>query len=286
MSDIPASPLELTLQRLELNAPLLGSALSAYAREMPHGPARSGLIRVAADIQSNRVATALADETSPHRDLLWSVVADQATTGKQSDFLKSVLSSARHFAQRRHRLWRAFAYPAVLLLVCQCIISFVIFYIMPQFRQMFMDFDVQLPPPTLLVLEGQYVLRAALLVMVALAIVVYLIPSRYFDYVLQFVPVVGRYRQNAALARYCRTTAALIAAGVDLPVAVEQAGRSPSRPLLRDAARRLAVDLNVEDPSHNPQVRYPIQSVVAYALSKHVPQEKRRSRAARRVSPV
>lgn len=260
------TPLDRTLERLDESSQTLGPALEAYAKELPWGAARRSLLKVAYDIKARQVADSLTDASLPHRDLLWTVIAGQAAGDDGRGFLRSVLTAARNYARRRNRLWRAFVYPVFLLLFCVFVASFVLLFVMPQFRSLFLEFEVALPAPTMLLLAigGQHFFKAVLLMLAAVVVTMFLIPRRIYDYLLEWVPIVGRYRRCCMLARFCRTSSALIRAGAEVPVAVEQAGQNPTQPLLTRATEFLAGDLRETQPV--PVVIYPMVATVAYAF--------------------
>ena len=251
------------VQRVMSNAAELGGALRAYAKDLPFGPARHNLLKVSADFEKGRVLEALNDHHLSHRDLLWAVVADLTQQDAQSA-LQSALQSVRHYSRRRMRVWRSFAYPLLLLVVAVAVTFFILGFVTPQFEELFYDFEVELPPLTLLVISSQPLLRAVFLTIVSLIIVGCLVPTAVYDRVLHFMPIVGHYRQCAQLAGFSRSVVALLKSGLSVPTAVERAGQCPGQPVLEAATRQLAASIRADQTQ---PANLPFGSTIVFALT-------------------
>lgn len=255
------------MARVTAQAAGLGAALRAYAKDLPFGPARHNLMRVATDFEEGRVTESLHSHHMAHRALLWAVVADLSQNDPQSA-LQAALESVRHYSKRRMRLWRAFAYPAFLLLVCCCVMFFVLGFVTPQFEELFFDFEVELPAATLIIIQSQPLLRAMFLILISVMLISVLIPPSAYDRLLHLLPIVGRYRQCSQIAGFCRSAAALLRSAVSLPTAVERAGRFPGQPVLEAAAHWLAQ--SIRDDNVSRFTPYPFMSTIVFALTTDV----------------
>jgi type II secretory pathway component PulF len=269
------TPLSNALRHLEEEADFLSDGLTVYAQELPRGPAKRHLLQVAKDIRSKRIETALGNESLPHREIMWSVIADRAAADGTHHFLEAILGGARRYSQGRQRTWRAFAHPIILLLICTLIIGFLALAIIPTLSQLYGDYDTQLPAVTQIAFKSRQLFIGLLLFMAGIALAAGLVPASTYDHLLRWVPAVNTYRRCTAVSRFCRVAAALVKADVALPAVVENAGRIPYRPLIAKSANRLAQQLRDTPDAEAQRPSYPLTSTVAYAFSPQVQCEQR-----------
>jgi type II secretory pathway component PulF len=145
-------------------------------------------------------------------------------------------------------------YPVILLLALFTILTFLLIFVMPKFREIFRDFRVNLPEPTLILLRiGAFMtedtpLAVALISIVCLGVVlaIGLQLERIFtntapvkqvrdatDWITWHLPLVGSMQRDRGLAQASRVIADSLRAGLTLPRAIEMALVLPANRFFR-----------------------------------------------------
>lgn len=165
-------------------------------------------------------------------------------------------------ANRRRLLWRVFSYPVVMVAIYVAILIAMSYGIVPQFRRVYEDFEINLPAPTLRLLWisdqiTEHPLRA-MLMFVAVAAGIYFLYRGLcwcLDQI-QDVPILGKItrsskKQLLAVSRLTSTLAELIRINAPLPTAIQIAGlASGNRAMISETeatARMLTTHLGRQD---------------------------------------
>jgi type II secretory pathway component PulF len=256
-------------------------ALRAYAAEMPAGWQRRQLISVCRILErgnSDDAATDLAQLPESWIPLL----SAASTSPDHSQVLHDYLSESRRADALRQQWWLTLAYPVVLLGLATTVMTVLAIYIVPAFRAIFDDFDLQLPSITLAVLNSAWFLsRWGIWIIVALvlmfAIVVLkanrLLPAWAFGWLTNHVRL--PFGRRTSIARFVRFTADLIESGVGLPDALRIAGFAVNRSRVQQAAWRLAKELESTGRFSQRAYERPLTASFTYALAADIPTESR-----------
>ncbi|MEX2388339.1 MAG: type II secretion system F family protein [Phycisphaeraceae bacterium] len=226
-------------------------------------PVERGLRLIARDMGNARLAGTIetvADELEKgaslpeafdrHRDKFPPLYGRLIDAGVKSSQLPAVLLSLGQHLELIHRLhatlWRAAAYPIIVLLGIVAVMAFLGMAIVPGFREIFEDFDTRLPALTESVFaaaEWMPALSIGGLVVLVTAIVGWWLlalggrAQAVSDYVLMPLPLIGPVLRANLVARWCDAARLGVQAGLDLPAAFDLAGEAVASPLaLRDAA--------------------------------------------------
>ena len=223
--------------------------LRLIAQDMPGRGTAAAVQQVADDIEAG---TPLDEAFERHQANFPPLYGRLIRAGVQSHQLPAVLFSlGRHLEllQRlRATLWRAAAYPMVVLIAVAALLAFMGQVIVPPFRAMFADFDVQLPILTKTVLaSATWTPIAALVVagVVVLGVCLWLSAratgraQAFVDYVLMPVPLIGAILKRNLAARWCDALRLGVDAGLDLPDALALAGDVTASPKAQADSRTL-----------------------------------------------
>ena len=153
--------------------------------------------------------------------------------GEAGGALETILQRLAEFLERSESLKRkvkgALIYPAVVVTVACAILTFIMMFIVPTFEEMFEEFDLKLPPPTLLLIAmSNYIVSYGFLLIVipvCLLILIKLVKKfRHgrmgFDMFMIKVPIIGGLIEKNILARTTRTLGTLITSGVPILEAI------------------------------------------------------------------
>jgi type IV pilus assembly protein PilC len=231
-----------TLQ--DAGLPILRSLRILEQQEKP-GLMRVTLRSVADDVEGG---TTLSEAMSRHKKVFNRLYVNMVAAGEAGGVLDIILQRLADFMEKSQKLKRkvvgAMIYPAVVISVAVGIVTGIMYYVVPKFRDIFADFDTQLPGPTVFLMgisdfivgieelpDGQkrpLPVPGWLIIMAspfAVWLIVFLI--RKFkggraatDTALLKTPIVGGIVAKTSIARFTRTLGTLISAGVPILEAI------------------------------------------------------------------
>ncbi len=224
-----------TLQ--DAGLPLLRS-LQILESQMKPGLLKNTLIEVVEDVEGG---SSLSDAFAKQPRAFNTLYVKMVHAGEIGGVLDIILQRLSEFMEKSERLKRrikgAMIYPIGVVLFAILIVTFIMWFIVPKFEEIFLDFGVALPMITTKLIEtsrwvagsspGQSVPGAFVIfgVLITLPIFWKLIrkagPGRAAtDWMLLKIPVLGTLIKKTVIARFTRTLGTLISAGVPILEAV------------------------------------------------------------------
>lgn len=212
-----------TLQ--DAGLPILRSLKILEGQAKP-GPLKNCLIGVIEDIESGAtLSEAMARQPKAFDDLYVNMVR----AGEAGGALEIILQRLAEFKERAQSLKRkvqgAMIYPIAVITVATGIVGFIMYYIIPKFKKIFMDFGTELPGITVLLITTsdmivEYIYLAPV-IPVALWLTIKIIRKNktgayILDYLLLKVPLIGKIFRMSIIARTMRTLGTLISSGVPI----------------------------------------------------------------------
>ncbi|MEX0429979.1 type II secretion system F family protein [Spiribacter insolitus] len=228
----------------------LVEALEMIAREEKH----AGLRRVIGTIRHHVVAgmplsAALAEQPRHFSPLICGLVQAGEQSGELETLLERIASDAERSETIRRRLRRAMLYPGLVLCIALIVTLALLMFVVPRFESLFQGFGAQLPLFTRQVIAASEWLRhGGWLVMVAVIVCLGLIgvatsqfPGllRYRDRLLLRLPLIGALIEGAMIARFTRTLAVMLRAGIPLAEALPTIARTLGNTVYRDAVSQM-----------------------------------------------
>jgi type II secretory pathway component PulF len=229
----------LTAARLPLE-----SGLEALAEELPVGPRRWALLRVAQRLRRGEpLATAGVELPRTLRTLL----AACSRGGRFVDVFSDMASIEMRRLELHRRLWPVVVYAALLLGFSLLLFTALGFFVVPNFESIFKDFGTMLPPLTTVVVTvvspaGTIVAFGATMVVVAAfaGLLVGRTQVPWFQDRFYGLPLVGPMSRYADWAEALRLLGLLVRMRIPLPEALRRAADAHPSPSLRDVCRGLA----------------------------------------------
>ncbi|MGS0895257.1 type II secretion system F family protein [Burkholderia stagnalis] len=220
--------------------------------------ARDGLPRIAAGLAreivgGQRFAAALARYPSQFGTLYRQLIEVGEASGALGTVLTRVAEHREHADAQWRKLRAALAYPAAVILFALAISAALMVWVVPTFRQIFDGFGAALPAPTRVLLALSSAVStwgAGLAAGAAAASLVirqayrrsprlrFAIARRALD-----APLVGNVLRRFAVARWCRSLATLLGAGVPLADAFATLERTAGHPVFEQATVRIAAQV-------------------------------------------
>jgi type IV pilus assembly protein PilC len=236
-------------------------SLRLIAQDMRTGALAQSVNQVASDLESGRTLTeAFAKHASQFPPLYSELVNAGIRSGNLSGML---LSLGRHLdliKRLRGMLWRATSYPIMVMVSLLLVVSFLGIFVLPQFKQIFHDFRVELPLITRLVMGisdflvsyWPILLGVILVAFVGLPLLLRLqsamVQQRVREALLLPIPIIGPAMRRNLLARWCDALKLGVEAGMDLPAAIAMAGQAIGSPRLIADGSILADAINAGQP--------------------------------------
>ena len=228
VEELPAGRVKLETQKLYR---LLASGFSP--EDLLHSPRlMATLPLIAAGAKRHRASSEDAEQTS-----------GEAVDSLNGDQLKKWLRAVVLEQELRVQSWQAFVYPVVMVILCLTLLVLFSFFLIPIFKEMFADFGLSLPAPTLLVIfvsdqVTQYLLRtvviSAILGVIGFVCIWFwrkhALTNRLFGRL-----VAGTSSNLRAMSRFTSSVAELIALGASKSDALLIAGRTCKHELFRRA---------------------------------------------------
>ncbi|MBT4530742.1 MAG: type II secretion system F family protein [Phycisphaerae bacterium] len=226
-----------TLQ--DAGLPLLRSLQILEMQQKP-GKLRNILADVVEDVESG---TALSDAMSKHPKAFDRLYCKMVAAGEIGGVLDVILQRLAGFMEKSERLKArikgAMIYPICVIFVAVGIVSGIMYFVIPKFKDIFDDFDVTLPGITLWLIdlslwvagtpEGKeqvipgwvWIMASPFLIFAFFKLVRKTKGGRAaIDIILMKIPVLGNLVEKTSVARFTRTLGTLISAGVPILEAV------------------------------------------------------------------
>lgn len=254
--------------------PLRGDDFIAFNQQLAHLakaglPIEQGLRLIAQDMQSGRLATTirqiaddldkgvpLAAALEKHQKQFPAMYGRLIDAGVKANNLPGMLFNlSRHLelVQRlRATLWRSIAYPLMVLAGLSLVVTILSWVVLPQFRNIYKDFRVQLPAATQIILAvGEYlpwIILGIVAIILAVPILAFILRrtglgQKLADVLLLPLPLIGPVLKRNLLAGWCNAVKMGVEAGLDLPAAIQLAGDVSTSPRLRSDSMVLITEL-------------------------------------------
>ncbi len=225
-----------TLQ--DAGLPLLRS-LQILENQLKPGKLKNVLIQVCDDVEGGM---SLSEAMAKHPRVFSRLYTKMVAAGEIGGVLDVILQRLSEFMEKAQALKRkvigAMVYPVTVIFVAIIIVTGIMYFIIPQFQEIFEDMEIELPQITLmLVTVSKWVAGSAspdqkipgAIILLASPFVVFIFfkllrrtpPGRAtFDYVTLLIPILGGLVRKTVISRFTRTLGTLISAGVPILEAI------------------------------------------------------------------
>jgi type II secretory pathway component PulF len=223
--------------------------LKLIAQDMRRGRLAETVRQLAAELERGTPLDQAFERQRVHFPPLYAkLVAAGVTSGNLPGVLFNLGRHLELIQRLRAALWRAAAYPLMVLAGVALVLVFLSLAVVPQFDLIFRDFGTRLPLLTQGLLMLPVIVPKLLLglaVMTALLAVLWLSLKQtghdriVMERLLFPLPLIGPILRNNLLARWCDALAVAVNAGLDLPRAIELADDAVASPTLRHDGEEL-----------------------------------------------
>lgn len=226
----------------------LDQGLSSLASEMSRGRLKRVTQALAKDLQSgSTLPEAVARRQKELPPYYARLITAGVRAGRLPDVLATLTAYARSMSATRAIILDSLFYPIVVFIFAIVLLSLLVYFVLPQFEQIFRDFNMRLPALTMGVMKVSqhpfyiFVLPLAVLFCAVLVAWVFLSRTqhgrRLWALGIYSIPIVGTLIRAARLSAFAELLAVLIDFELPLPEAFLLAGQASSDPLLRYEAQ-------------------------------------------------
>lgn len=226
----------------------LVSSLNALARQTQNERLRGALRDVVRGVESG---DSLSDAMKRHPRIFPPVYANMVGAGEAGGTLDVVMSRLATYQEKSEALSRklrgALVYPAAVVGAAVPAVAVALAFVVPAFEEMFASAGVALPLPTRVVIEGAHAVQQWWWAAAAAAIAAGLLAKRACgtdagrlaaDRLLLRLPLVGGLLRKAAVSRFARTLATLVASGVSILDGLEITAKTAGNRVVEDAVMK------------------------------------------------
>jgi len=173
--------------------------------------------------------------------------------GEQAGILDTILDRLATYKEKilaiKSKIKSALFYPSAVMVVSMVVVSVIMIWVVPTFKEVFANFGAELPAPTMVVIgisdffvEYWWIIFGLLIGAVVAAISIYKrsVPMQIaVDRLLLKLPVMGDIVRKGTIARWSRTLSTMFSAGVPLVEALDSVGGASGNHLYMVATRNI-----------------------------------------------
>ena len=214
-----------------------------------------------------REGSALSDALAKHKnafpDIYLSMVEAAEISGNLPEILERVSIYLEKMSALKKKVMSALYYPAVIILMAIAITSFLIFKVIPTFKEIFVALGGQLPLPTQILISVSDIARrpesiAAILFIIfgggffAKKYISTLKGRRQYHKLLLKLPVVGDLVRKMSIAKFSRTFATLARSGVTIIKCLDIVAKTSGNQIIEDAVVKAKAAIQEGQPISTP----------------------------------
>ena len=183
-----------------------------------------------------------------NEDTFGMLYANLIKVGEESGRLYMVLERLSALLERqivlRRRVLSALTYPAIISLVAGGVVLFLMLFVIPQFANLFQQFNQELPWLTQTVIDTSSFLGNNVLNLLAGAVAFFIVifqinqtasGHRFFDWAKLKVPVFGGLLQKYMIAMYARNLSTLFESGINIISAMKISNEAVENVIIQEA---------------------------------------------------
>jgi len=202
--------------------------------------------------------TSLSQAFRKHPMYFDALYCNLVEAGEAAGILETLLDRLATYQEKtiaiKQKIKSALTYPIAVLVVAFVVVSVIMIYVIPAFKEVFSSFGADLPAPTLLVMSmSDFFVSYWWAIFGGIGGGLYFffqtwkrsVPmQRRMDKLLLKMPVFGDLLYKSAVARWTRTLSTMFAAGVPLVEALDSVGGAAGNAVFADATEQIQKDVS------------------------------------------
>ena len=178
--------------------------------------------------------------------------------GEQAGILETLLDRLATYMEKteaiKSKIRSALMYPASVVIVAFVVVTIIMIFVIPSFKEVFSSFGADLPGPTLIVMGiSDFFVKYWYLIFFGIGGAVYFFlqawrrsekMQRFMDRWLLRVPIFGPLIEKSCVARWTRTLSTMFAAGVPLVEALDSVGGASGNSVFAVATEKIQQEVS------------------------------------------
>lgn len=191
----------------------------------------------------------LSESLANHPKYFDDLFVNLVDAGEKSGTLETLLDKIAIYKEKteaiKAKVKKALFYPSAVIVVAFVVMGILLYFVVPQFQELFEGFGADLPAFTIFVINlSDFVQRLWWMILGIIGIVCFAFVKakqrsrkfrRFLDRVMLKIPVVGEILYKAAVARFARTLSTMFAAGVPLVDAMTSVAKASGNIVFEEA---------------------------------------------------
>ena len=234
---------------MKAGVPLL-QAFDIVGRGNPNPSVARLLHQIRTDVETG---TSLSAAFRKHPVYFNSLYCNLVQAGEASGILEDILDRLSTYLEKteaiKSKVKSALMYPTAVLVVAFVVVSVIMIFVVPAFKEVFTSFGADLPAPTLAVIAlSEFFVAYWWLIFGALGGGLFLFLQAWkrsekvqhlMDRLLLQLPIFGQLVEKSAVARWARTLSTMFAAGVPLVDALDSVGGAAGNAVFAAATAKI-----------------------------------------------
>jgi type IV pilus assembly protein PilC len=223
------------------------------------GSTNAKMTRLLIDIRSDvETGTSLSSAFRKHPLYFDALYCNLVEAGEAGGILETLLDRLAIYQEKtmaiKNKIKSALIYPVAVMVVAFVVLSVIMIFVIPAFKEVFSSFGAELPAPTLVVMAiSEFFVKYWYLIFGVIGGGVYfflqswkrsLKMQKAMDRLLLRVPVFGDLVNKSAVARWTRTLSTMFAAGVPLVEALDSVGGAAGNAVFLEATEQIQKDVS------------------------------------------
>jgi type IV pilus assembly protein PilC len=239
---------------LKAGVPLL-QAFDIVGRGSPNPRLTRLLNDIRSDVETGTSLSAAFRKQPMYFDALYCNLVE---AGEAAGILETLLDRLATYQEKtlaiKSKIKSALIYPMAVLVVAFVVLSVIMIFVIPAFKQVFTSFGAELPAPTLLVMSmSDFFVKWWYLIFGGIGGGIYFFLQSWkrsekmqkaMDRLLLKVPIFGPLVNKASVARWTRTLSTMFAAGVPLVEALDSVGGAAGNAVYAEATEQIQRDVS------------------------------------------
>jgi len=216
------------------------------------------LTRLLNDIRSDvETGTSLSSAFRKHPQYFDALYCNLVEAGEAGGILEELLSRLAMYQEKtlalKQKVKSALIYPTAVIVVAFAVLTVIMIFVIPSFKEVFTSFGAELPAPTLVVMAmSDFMVHWWLLLLVLIGGGAYTFFETwkrsekmqfFMDRALLKMPIFGDLVMKSVVARWTRTLSTMFAAGVPLVEALDSVGGTAGNLLYTRATEQIQRDV-------------------------------------------
>lgn len=223
------------------------------------GSTNPKMTRLLNDIRGDvETGTSLSSAFRKHPLYFDALYCNLVEAGEAGGILETLLDRLAIYQEKtmaiKNKIKSALIYPVAVMVVAFVVLTVIMIFVIPAFKDVFSSFGADLPAPTLVVIAmSEFFVKYWYLVLGVPAVGTYYFleswkrsvkMQKFMDRLLLRVPVFGDLVYKSSVARWTRTLSTMFAAGVPLVEALDSVGGASGNAVFQEATEQIQKDVS------------------------------------------